>query len=214
MFIVAMTLAVLASLGVFALAATQNEVRTSGNERQSTQTHYMAEYGILGVTHDANLKAATWVGVMRDPHRTDVQAANPAQGNTCISLPGAPAGTPCLRLESTQDFSSWAGPVTSPYGSPTTPPPAYSPGVTPGSLGPVPMNGAFFVELSEPTPTMPPAGFQTQQSNQATFLFDMLTASAYGVTKPVLPGNVVAQFGAEGLEAARARIIVGPIQQY
>ena len=43
MFVVAMTIAVLASVGIYALAAAANEVRTSGNERQNTQTHYLAE---------------------------------------------------------------------------------------------------------------------------------------------------------------------------
>ena len=47
MFIVAMTLAVLASVGVYALAAAATEVRTSGNERQGTQTHYLAEFGVI-----------------------------------------------------------------------------------------------------------------------------------------------------------------------
>ena len=58
MFIVAMTLAVLASVGVYALAAAANEVRTSGNERQNTQTHYLAEYGVLGAAHEMTGKRA------------------------------------------------------------------------------------------------------------------------------------------------------------
>ena len=52
MFIVAMTLAVLASVGVYALAAAATEVKTSGNERQNTQTHYLSQYGVLGVAHE------------------------------------------------------------------------------------------------------------------------------------------------------------------
>lgn len=218
MFIVAMTLAVLASLGMYALAATQNEVRTSGNERQNTQTHYLAEYGILGLAHDlTGTKAQLVVGLMNNRSLTDVQASNPTQGNTCISLPGAPAGTACHRFEM-QDFTgggfaSWVGPIVSPYGSTTSPPPAYTPGVAPGSLGPVPMNGSFFVELTEPAPTNPPAGYQLSQSNQASFKFDVITASAYGVTQAVIPGNTAAQIGTEGLEADRARIKAGPILQ-
>ena len=47
-FIVAMTLAVLASLGMYALASATNEVKTAGYERQSAQSHYLSEYGILG----------------------------------------------------------------------------------------------------------------------------------------------------------------------
>jgi len=219
MFIVAMTLAVLASLGMYALAATQNEVRTSGNERQNTQTHYLAEYGIVGLAHDlTGTKAQFIVGVMNNRSLTDVQAANPTQGNTCISLPGAPAGTPCHRFEmkdfSSGGFASWIPlPTTSPYDSTTSPPPAYSPGVTPGTLGPVPVSGSFFVELSDPAPTTPPPGYGLSQSNQASFKFDVITASAYGVTEAVIPGNMAAQIGTEGLEADRARIVAGPILQ-
>ncbi len=52
MFIVSMTLTVLASVGIYALAAASNEVRTSGYERQNTQTHYLASYGVLGIAHE------------------------------------------------------------------------------------------------------------------------------------------------------------------
>jgi len=44
MFIVTMILTVLASVGIYALAAATNEVTTSGSERQAAQTHYLAEY--------------------------------------------------------------------------------------------------------------------------------------------------------------------------
>ena len=54
MFIVAMTLAVLASLGLYALASASNEMKTSGFERQNAQTHYLSEYGVLGGADDMN----------------------------------------------------------------------------------------------------------------------------------------------------------------
>jgi Tfp pilus assembly protein PilX len=43
-FIVAMTLSLLAAMGVYALTATSSEMRTSGYARQSTQAHYVTEY--------------------------------------------------------------------------------------------------------------------------------------------------------------------------
>ena len=52
MFLVTMTLAVLASVGLYALAATTSEVTASGSERQATQTHYLAQYGVLGASHE------------------------------------------------------------------------------------------------------------------------------------------------------------------
>ena len=45
-FIVAMTIAVLASLGLYALQSASTEVKTSGYGRQNAQSHYLSEYGI------------------------------------------------------------------------------------------------------------------------------------------------------------------------
>ena len=65
MFVVAMTTAVLASVGVFALAAAATEVRMSGNERQNTQTHYLAEYGVVGMAREmTSSKADFYVHMM------------------------------------------------------------------------------------------------------------------------------------------------------
>ena len=48
MFLVTMMLAVLASVGLYALAASTNEVIASGSERQATETHYLGELGVVG----------------------------------------------------------------------------------------------------------------------------------------------------------------------
>ncbi len=71
MFVVAMTLAVLASVGIYALAAAATEVRTSGNERQNTQTHYLAEYGVLGAAREMAGGRAL-LTVNRDDHGQNV----------------------------------------------------------------------------------------------------------------------------------------------
>jgi hypothetical protein len=202
MFIVSMTLAVLASLGVYALAAAQSEIRSSGNERQNTQTHYMAEYGVLGAAHEiTSSKAQFYLGLM---------LSNP--DTPCVSLPTVPGTASiltraCRRLGSTELGAAWNGAtITDAYGGNTTP--AYSPGVPPGSFGPTPMHGDFFVELTEPNQAGPPPGYATDLH----FCFIQMTVSSYGITQPVLPGNVTGSVGAEGLEAQRARITAGPIQ--
>ena len=95
MFIVAMTLAVLASVGVYALAAAATEVRTSGNERQNTQTHYLAEYGVLGAAREmAGSRALFTVKLMKSTTYRDTN---------CVSLQGVPTDAPpaalaCVRL--------------------------------------------------------------------------------------------------------------------
>jgi hypothetical protein len=204
MFIVAMTIAVLASVGIYALAAASIELRTAGNERQSTQTHYLAEYGILGAAHELfGTKAQLYVGMM-------IQQPEPL----CVSLPGVPTTADpltkaCRRLPDTELSQGWTGtPTTVPY----TGAAPYTPGVAPGSFGATPTNGGFFVELTDPTQLSAPARYALDQN----FCFLELAATSTGVTKPVFAwqqtADQTAQFGGEGVEMQRARIIVGPVK--
>jgi hypothetical protein len=203
MFIVAMTTAVLASVGVYALAAASNEVRTSGNERQNTQTHYLSEYGVLGVTHEmVSGKAQFYLGLMLS-----------TPDNPCVSLPGVPStASPvtraCRRLGSAELGAAWTGAaITVPFGNGTTTP-AYQTGIAPGSFGPIPMNGDFFVELTEPTQAQAPPRYATDLH----FCFIELTATASGITQPIIAGQPTGTYANEGIEVQRARIIAGPVQ--
>jgi hypothetical protein len=205
MFIVAMTIAVLASVGIYALAAASNELRTSGNERQNTQTHYLAEYGVIGATHDLIAsKAQFYMGLM---------LSNPDP--VCLSLPGVPATADpltraCRRLEDKFDFQpGWTGgTITVPYGAAAP----YAAGVTPGSFGATPTTGGFFVELTDPVELSPPSRYATDLH----FCFIQLTATASGVTQPVFAwqqgATLTSQFSGEGIEMQRARIVAGPVQ--
>jgi hypothetical protein len=77
MFLVTMTLAVLASVGIYALAAATSEVTASGSERQATQTHYLAEYGTVASTQMMSAsRAQSYIATM---------IATPDSG--CWSLP-------------------------------------------------------------------------------------------------------------------------------
>jgi hypothetical protein len=205
MFLVAMTIAVLASVGIYALAAASNELRTSGNERQNTQTHYLAEYGILGASHDLiATKAQFYMGLM---------LTNPDP--VCLSLPGVPATADpltraCRRLEDNLDFKqAWTGTSITVKYTGATP---YAAGFPPGSFGATPMNGDFFVELTDPVELSPPSRYATDLH----FCFIQLTLTANGITQPVFawqPGaDLPSQFSGEGLEMQRARIVAGPVQ--
>jgi hypothetical protein len=200
MFIVAMTLAVLGSVGVYALVAAANEVRTSGNERQNTQTHYLSEYGVLGTAHEiVASKAQFYLGLML------TQPDSP-----CVSLPNVPATAApmtraCRRLGATELGQMWtSSPITIPYGS-TTP---YVAGVTPGSFGPMPVNGDFFVELTDPTQAQAPARYATDLH----FCFIEMTATSSGITQPVIAGQPSGVYANEGIEQQRARLMAGPVQ--
>jgi hypothetical protein len=204
MFIVAMTLAVLASLGVYALAAASNEVRTSGNERQNTQTHYLAEYGVIGATHEmAASKAQFYLGLMlTSPDATCVSIPPPPANITNAASPIARA---CRRLGSAELGAPWTGTtITVPYAGQQ----AYQAGLTPGSFGPVPMKGDFFIELTEPTKAQAASRYATDLQ----FCFVRMTVTSNGITQPVIAGQPTAVYANEGLEVQRARIIAGPVQ--
>ena len=202
MFVIAMTIAVLASVGMYALAAASNEVRTAGNERQSTQTHYLASYGVLGASHELTAtRAQFYLGLMLTKPDT-----------LCVSLPGVASNTDpmskaCWRIPSQELGQAWAAPVTVPYAG-TTP---LAAGVPPGSLGPTPMNADFFVELTNPVQLSPPARY----SIELHFCFIQFTATSGGITQPLFPwqpaAGTTAQYAGMGTELQRARIVAGPV---
>ncbi|HEX4447371.1 MAG TPA: pilus assembly PilX N-terminal domain-containing protein [Polyangiaceae bacterium] len=195
MFVVAMTVAVLASVGIFALAAASTEVRMSGNERQSTQTHYLAEYGVLAAAHELNTKSIdSEFGMMRKYR------------DTCLALANVPAIAPptsryCRRRGSVDLSQNWDGTtrfVT--YGG-TAP---FTPGVPPGSFGATPTNGDFFVEETD-------QGDAEPKGASGKHCTKMLTLTSYGFTQPLFPNlanAVTSTYGSEGLEIQRAHIQV------
>ena len=206
MFVVAMTISVLASLGVYALAAASTEVRSSGNERQNTQTHFLATYGVLGTAHDLTATRAQFYLNL---------VINGQNDTPCLSLPNLPptadrSSRACRFMEASPTApnpelgSAWTGAVTVPYGGATP----YAPTIAPGSFGYTPMNGKFHVELTEPVQTGGVARFDLKQN----FCFITWTASSYGMTQPVFLGNPTGVFGSEGIETQRARLVTGPVQ--
>ena len=202
MFIVAMTTAILASVGMYALAAASNEVRTSGNERQNTQTHYLAEYGVLGITHEiVSSKAQFYLGLMLNSATAD---------SPCVSLPGVPSTASmvtraCRRLGSAELGQPWTNASTVVPYTGTAP---YQAGIAPGSFGPIPITGDFFVELTEPLQAMAPARYSTDLH----FCFIEITATANGITQPIILGQPTGTYANQGVEVQRARIIAGPVQ--
>jgi hypothetical protein len=200
MFIVAMTLAVLASVGIYALAAAASEVRTSGNERQNTQSHYLAEYGVIGAAHEISATTAQWyLGVMLT-----------APDTLCVALPGVPSTAPpttraCRRVGSVELGTPWKTAVTVPYAANKQ---AFE--ADPGSLGPIPMSGDFFVELTDPSQTTSPARYALGLN----LCFIGVTATSTGITRPnfVNISDLTAGIAGEGVEVQRARFVAGPIQ--
>jgi len=215
MFIVAMTLVVLASVGVYALAAASVEMRTSGNERQNTQTHYLAAYGVLATAREmTTTKADNAMSRMQSNDSTVNTDACP------LSLPGITQRPELVKrggclytlASDTSDkllTGSWGGATaTVAYGSSgSTPTVPLSPSVVPGSLGPTPMNADFYIELTSAIPWGKAPGYSDE------FCSYQLTVTSQGITQPLYPGtDSTGQFGGEGLEIQRARIVAMPIQ--
>jgi hypothetical protein len=204
MFIVAMTIAVLASVGIYALAAASTELRTAGNERQSTQTHYLAEYGVIGASHELiATRAQFYMGLM-------ISQPEPV----CVSLPGVPStadplSRACRRIPDKEMSAGWTGTTTTVKYTGAAP---YTAGAAPGSFGATPTTGGFFVELTDPVELSPPSRYATDLH----FCFVQLTATATGITQPVFAwqqtADQTAQYSGEGVEMQRARIVAGPVQ--
>jgi hypothetical protein len=205
MFVVAMCVAVLASVGIYALAAAANEVATSGNERQNTQTHYLADYGVQAMAHAvAGSSAQLYFNIMTIP------APGAASLPSCTSVPVPAGATPpqaslaCALLRSADLAKSWTQPqATLTYGA-TAP---YAAGIAPGSFGLTPLSGDFFVELTNPEKAPGLANFD-QNSPLCVIQF---TATVTGFTQPLNALGAISYEG-EGLEMQRARVLGGPVQ--
>lgn len=201
LFIVAMALAVLASVGVFALAAASAEAKSAGYERTALQSNYLATYGVLGGAHEmVASKAQLYLGLM-------ITTPDPI----CRALPNVPPTASiltraCRRLGSAELGAAWqAAPILDAYAG-TVP---FQQGIAPGSLGPTPMQGNFFVELTDPTKYTAPKRYDLNLN----MCFVELTATSNGIASPVFPNspNFTATFGEEGITVQRARWIAGPL---
>lgn len=194
MFIVAMTLAVLATLGLYALASASNEMKTSGFERQNAQTHYLSEYGVLGGADDMNpTTAQLYLGLMMDPARRDTN---------CISLPGVDLTDvtipntvkACRRMGSQELNKPWL---------------SVSQGALPPSaFGSSALAGDFFIELTDPAQTQPPPGYDMKLG----LCFAQFTLTSVGLTQSAAGTTGEQIYGSEGVEMARAHITSGPIR--
>jgi hypothetical protein len=232
MFVVAMTLAVLSTVGAWALQSAALEVRMAGFERQSSQTHYLSEYGLLATTEDvaANAlgpKVAQWAVCGANVTAGSVSTNYHAQ---CLSLPciNAPSGGgpatvsltgSCAELTGAglwakscyrwQGWSSFAGGFSTPATLPLMDVEDGGVSGTPGSLGATNMQGTFSAEFTDLTLGPPLSGNSIGGSggtNQSANSNYFATITAYGQTSAT-GGSSQSQ----GNELLRARIVIGPI---
>jgi hypothetical protein len=202
MFILAMTLAVLASLGVYAMRSASTEVRTSGYQRQSAQSQYLSEYGVLAATQQMGGS----VGQLNVNLMTSTPDAK------CASLQGIDLGNASARSKSCRRIG--AVEVQGALNPAVTPVEPYAVGAKAGSLGPYPISGDYFVELTDPAY----AGAAAETDTRIGLCFVESTITSFGLTRPdttilaALAANPTAFHAQQGQQVSRARIIAGPIR--
>jgi type II secretory pathway pseudopilin PulG len=190
MFLVTMVLAVLASVGLYALAASTNEVIASGSERQATETHYLGELGVVGGAQYMSASTAQiYINKLLGSGHPDTN---------CWSLPNQSLTQPdpfmrfCTHVADTEMSAGWSASSFGSFGSIAASTPD------------------FTVEYTGLSPGPPPHGYQIASgagSNGTPICFVTTTASSYGQT---VPAPASGTFG-EGLETQRARFNVGPV---
>ena len=200
-FIVAMTLAVLASLGLYALQSASTEVKTSGYGRQNAQSHYLSEYGSLaGANAMGGTTGQLYLAMMKNPSQRDTG---------CVSLVGVDPNASdltksCRRMGSAEIAGMWQTAI-----QPIVP----AQNNVAGSLGPYALTGDFYVEVTDPATGAAMWGIDTRLG----LCFQQFTLTTVGITKPdqamLGPLTPTALYGAEGLEMSRSRITSGPMRQ-
>ncbi|CAN5209969.1 hypothetical protein BH09MYX1_BH09MYX1_12430 [soil metagenome] len=203
-FIVAMTLAVLASIGLYALTSASTEVKTSGYGRQNSQSRYLSEYGVqVGANAMGGTTGQLYVGLMKSTVQRD---------GACTSLIGVDVNASslskaCRRMGAVELANAWGTSKTA------VEPVAANKA---GSLGFNDMTGDFYVELTDPAPAGAMYGIDTRLG----LCYTKITVLAVGITRPdtiALAAKGItlgdrALYGSQGLINSRARVVAGPMR--
>jgi hypothetical protein len=200
MLILAMTLAVLAALGLYALKAASTEVKTSGFARQSAQSQYMAEYGVLVSTQSM----AGTLGSMQ----LAAAVSTAEKDSLCLSLQGIDLLNSGFRSQACRRVGSAELQKTIWNNGGVNPVEKYAPGAKVGSLGPFAIAGDYFVELTDPA-----CAYQAPGYSGGNFWFTDTTLTAYGRTEPdktVLVLTDLQTIADRTSNVSRAHILAGP----
>jgi hypothetical protein len=211
MFIVAMTLAVIGAMGVYALEMASTEVRTAGFVRQQVQTEYLNQYGGMAIQQSLNNVGPQLNTVM-----------NQMPDGACYSLYGIPSftlgqagsnqqSTACHRADAVE----LGGYVNLP-GPPAVLLPPYTGGgsdSTRGTVG-IPITPFFYAELTDPTQRQAPPKYATNSTSPICFIDVTVSSLGMTPTPPIVnPSNPVDSTSllTEGFEMGRGRMVFGPM---
>jgi hypothetical protein len=188
MFIVVVTLGLLAAMGVYGLSAASADVRAAGHMREALQAQKAGEHALTMTAETLNPKTVgPLVAQMSTLGRTaNCKTAGPLPGGATSVPPGAA----CLRLTEV-GMRAAAGTVT-----PWNAVPAFAP----DSFGAVKSVPTVSVELSNPFDVQRP-GFD------ATMRFTQVTATVFVDVRSTVDVGAPAQ----SIVSGRGRLTVGPI---
>jgi hypothetical protein len=153
MFIVAMTLAIIAAMGMYALNVAATEVKTAGYVRQQSQAYYLSEYGVMVALQEVfDRKTPLTNGSMAFLYYS--QSRNKPDTN-CTSLYGTPntAGNlalACYVMHANQLVAQWDPLAMPPSGVVLDPYVTNANENSRGSEG-NPVFPDFYVEITDPT---------------------------------------------------------------
>ncbi|MCC6528556.1 MAG: hypothetical protein IT373_38270 [Polyangiaceae bacterium] len=200
LFVVMLVIALLSGLGLFAVRQATLSVQSSGFGRQMTQTHYVTDYAVLAVAGDlATDRRQGYAEMMASGKDQACKHYGDVDNATCMRVTYAGVNEQVRLYNGAADLLV---------------PQDQGPPVTPGSLGPAPIEGDMLVELTDLGPASPPvAGMNlSDPSNSPQFM--ALTLSATGQTRPppAVPGVCdIVSTTSMGVEQSRAHIVIGPI---
>lgn len=193
LFVVAMTLALLGALGVYALGAATSEIKTSGYARQATQTHYISELGTVAMVDAFSPANASYF---------DAQMLIAPTTMNCLSsvAPSAPESTAiakrCAKVPQEYFRTAWSSQGSSTRASATRPD-----SLTPGTST---ATARFTSELTDPIT----GGFQPGFDVNNGKCFRRYTITTYGQLQNNAANDSTTV--TLGREIGRARVTTGP----
>lgn len=191
-FIVATTLALLATVGVYALTQARTEVRAAGYLRQATQAHYVTELAGAAVSeHVTSANADYFLNVLMTSDKQDKNCLSAAKWEAAKTTSSALAQA-CWRFDLRELQPTWSGKTA----------------FTTESFGRSEVGAGFFVEMTNPMTVAMPPGFDLSLG----LGYARVTVTAGGYVYPLDSANP-ALVRSETLELGRGRFLVGPIRK-
>jgi len=193
----------LTGLGIFAVRSASLSTMASGFNRQLTQTHYVADYALLGMVGDLGLNAQVHATLMTSGTNTQ-----------CVAYTQilAAQGTPSCSQYGYDDLDKIVN-TNNPQNRLLQPPGGVYPvSVVPGSLGPAPLEGDMRLEVTDFHPAWPP--LKGNDATKSGLGYYMVTVSATGLVRPnqaVANQWDTSSATAAGVESTRAHVVIGPI---